>query len=437
MPDVPRVTDPKSAVAAALDRLALLHPKRIDLSLNRLHRLLAALGNPERRLPPVIHVAGTNGKGSTLAFQRAMLEATGRKVHAYTSPHLVRFNERIMLAGSEIADNHLADVLDRCEAANGEAPITFFEVTTAAAFLAFAETPADILLLEVGLGGRLDATNVVDAPQVTAITRVSTDHTEFLGNTLAEIAGEKAGIAKPGVPLVVGPQVDPIVVDTICARAGDVGAQVHVAGRDWTIEPQSNGFAAHLGARTVTCPWPGLPGAHQIDNAATAVASLGFVLSDAELAGAAPSIASARWPARLQRLTAGPLVEVASQGTAVWLDGGHNDSAGAALGTWLAEYPERPVAVIAGMLSTKDPSAFLRPLAAHAERLIAVPVRDSEAGIAPEALARVADAIGFERVETAPSAQDAARRVGTLEPPAMVLICGSLYLAGEVLEENR
>ena len=436
MPAVPRVTDPKAAVAAALDRLARLHPKRIDLSLNRLHRLLAALGNPERRLPPVIHVAGTNGKGSTLAFQRAMLEATGRKVHAYTSPHLVRFNERIVLAGAEISDVRLADVLDRCEAANGDAPITFFEVTTAAAFLAFAETPADIVLLEVGLGGRLDATNVVAAPQVTAITRVSTDHTEFLGDTIAKIAAEKAGIAKAGVPLVVGPQTDPAVVDTICARAEDVGAPVHVGGRDWTIEQQGDGFAVHLDGRSIQSPSPGLPGAHQIDNAATAIASLGFVLSDAGLADAISGIASARWPARLQRLTTGPLVDAVPEGTAVWLDGGHNDSAGAALAAWLANRSQRPVAVIVGMLSTKDPAEFLRPLGGHADHLIAVPVQESAAGLAPGALALAAEQAGFRQAGTAASPLAGLRALGAAGEFATILICGSLYLAGEVLQEN-
>jgi dihydrofolate synthase/folylpolyglutamate synthase len=438
-------SDAQAAVDAALARLYRFHPKRIDLSLGRLTRLLAALGDPHTRLPPVLHVAGTNGKGSVVAFARAMLEAAGHRVHAYTSPHLVRFNERIRLAGDLIADDHLVDVLERCETANGEAPVTYFEVTTAAAFLAFAEMPADALLLEVGLGGRLDATNVVDRPAATAITRISMDHMQFLGETLAAIAAEKAGIVKPGVPLVVGPQAagpdGAGVLDVIGARAAAAGAPMLAPGRDWTVVPAADGFRLTADGPDRRFPAPALPGRHQLGNAATAIlaaerfaAAAGLALDDAAIRR---GLAEVAWPARLQRLTRGPLAGALPAGAELWLDGGHNDSAGQALADWLAARAgddRRPVHLICGMLESKAPVDFLAPLARHAESLTAVAIPGEPASLTAEEMAGHARRAGIERVALA---ADPAEALAALPPaPARVLICGSLYLAGAVLRET-
>jgi len=437
--------DRAAAVDAALDRLYRFHPKRIDLSLGRLTRLLSALGEPHLALPPVLHVAGTNGKGSVVAHARAMLEAAGHRVHVYTSPHLVRFNERIRLAGEAIADDHLVAVLERCETANGEAPITYFEVTTAAAFLAFAETPADALLLEVGLGGRLDATNVVPRPAATAITRISMDHMQFLGDTLTAIAAEKAGIVKSGVPLVVGPQAPgrdgEAVLGVIDAKAVAEGAPALMPGRDWTVAADAGGFRLETAAGARIFPQSHLPGAHQIANAATAIlateryaAAAGLALDEAAIRH---GLATVDWPARLQRLTRGPLAEAMAPGSDLWLDGGHNDSAGRALADWLAAErarDPRPVHLVCGMLESKAPVDFLTPLAAEAESLTAVPIANEPAGLPPEALAGFARAAGLARVATAVDPRAALAALP--RHPARVLICGSLYLAGAVLAEN-
>lgn len=440
-----RATEGNAAVDAALERLYRFHPKRIDLSLGRLYRLLSALGNPHTRLPPVLHVAGTNGKGSVVAFARAMLEAAGHRVHAYTSPHLVRFNERIRLAGDLISDDHLVDILERCETANGEEPITYFEVTTAAAFLAFSEMPADALLLEVGLGGRLDATNVVDRPAATAITRISMDHMQFLGDTLSAIAAEKAGIVKPGVPLVVGPQAAGVdgdaVLEVIGAKAAGAGAPMLAPGRDWSVSVDGETFALRIGAADRTFPLPALPGAHQIGNAATAIlateryaAAAGLAIDDAAIRR---GLATVSWPARLQRLTRGPLVQAAPEGSTLWLDGGHNDSAGQALADWLAKAGDadgRPLHLICGMLESKAPVDFLTPLARHAASLTAIPIPGEPATLTAELMAGYAQAAGMPGIRTASGPAEA---MASLPPaPARVLICGSLYLAGAVLAEN-
>lgn len=416
---VPR--DPSTRVSAALDRLQALHPKRIDLSLERIRRLLQALGHPEERLPPVVHVAGTNGKGSTLAFLRAMLEAAGYRVHVYTSPHLLRFNERIRLAGRLIGDDHLADILDRTEAANRNAPITYFEVTTAAAFLAFAEMPADILLLETGLGGRLDATNVVARPAATAITRISYDHMQFLGETLAEIAGEKAGILKPGVPCVLAPQRDPTVRMVIAERARAVGA---------TLLPVDPGDCA-----TLPVP-PGLPGPHQAENAATAIRLAGILRTQGfAVAGdhIAAGLAGPDWPGRLQNLGGTPLARLLPPGASLWFDGGHNDSAGAALADWAAARPAGALHLIVGMSAGKRVADFLAPLAPIAVHCRTVPLSGENPFYPPEELATLARAAGLGDVRSAGTIAAALQEFATLPPPFTVLICGSLYLAGEVL----
>ncbi|WP_448192799.1 bifunctional folylpolyglutamate synthase/dihydrofolate synthase [Azospirillum sp. sgz301742] len=417
-----------------LKRLTALHPKIIDLSLGRIHRLLAALGDPHTRLPPVVHVAGTNGKGSTIAFLRAMLEAAGLRVHVYTSPHLVHFHERVRLAGTLITDDHLTALLEECEAANADAPITFFEVTTAAAFLAFARTPADVVLLETGLGGRLDATNVIDRPAVTAITRVSYDHRQFLGDTLSAIAFEKAGILKPGVPAILAPQPDPEAAGALAERAAEVGAPLH----PWCVEPLPVGFRFESAKRRLELPPPGLTGAHQIVNAGVALACLDHLPVRVDDAAAARGLANARWPARLQRLSRGPLVEDLPAGWELWLDGGHNDSAGEVLAVQAAAWAAqdgRPLDLVFGMLASKEPAEFLGPLAPHIRRLRAVAIPGEEASLSAEAAAAAARAVG---ITDAVPAADTAAALASLSgaEPGRALICGSLYLAGTVLAEN-
>jgi len=389
----------------------------------------------------VVHIAGTNGKGSTLAFLRAMLEAADYAVHLYTSPHLVRFNERIVVAGEEIGDAALLALLDECEAANDGEVITFFEFTTAAAYLAFARAPADILLLETGLGGRLDATNVIDAPALTAITPVSLDHQGFLGGDLGGIAAEKAGILKTGVTGVVSIQPVP-AMNAITARAAEIDAPLYREGTDWQLEAIADGFRFSGRGGALTLPRPQLEGAHQLANAGLALACLdnlpGFAV---DAAARAQGIAGARWPARLQRLSVGPLVQALPPGWELWLDGGHNAAAGRALADW-ADGPGdglgdgRPLHLVMAMLETKDPSAFLEALALQATSLRALAPPGEHAYLPAEKLAAIGRALELDAA-TAPDLLSALRDVARLEGPARVLICGSLYLAGEVLAQNR
>lgn len=426
---------------AILQRLSALHPKRIDLSLDRIHRVLEALGHPETRLPPVVHVAGTNGKGSTIAYLRAALEAAGLKAHVYTSPHLVRFNERIRLAGTLVSDGALAEALGRAERANAGAPITLFEITTVAALLLFSEVPADVLLLEVGLGGRLDATNVVDAPLVSVITPVSIDHVDFLGATLDRIAAEKAGIIKRGVPVVVGEQPDEAmaVIERVAARHR---APLLAFGQHWTVHEESGRLVYSDEHGLLDLPRPRLVGGHQIGNAGLAVATLravqGLRLPPAAIEA---GIKGADWPARMQRLPAGPLVARAPEGAELWLDGGHNAAGGAAVAAALGELEERyprPLVLIVGMLGTKDVGGFLSHFVGLAREVVAVPVPDNEAALAPRAVADAAGSLGITS-STAASVGAAldSLRGHTVDPAPRILICGSLYLAGAVLAENH
>ncbi|MFM1861861.1 MAG: hypothetical protein RLZ26_383 [Pseudomonadota bacterium] len=414
-----------------LARMMSLHPKIIDLTLDRVWRLLAALGHPERALPPVIHVAGTNGKGSTQAMMRAGLEAAGRRVHAYTSPHLVRFHERIRLAGQLIDEAALAALLDEAEAANGPDPITYFEITTCAALLGFARTPADTLLLEVGLGGRLDATNVIDRPALCVITPVSMDHEAYLGPTLGAIAGEKAGILKPAVRAVIGPQ-SPAAMAVIEARAEAVGAPLFVANRDWQARRERDRLIYEDDRGLLDLPLPALPGVHQIDNAGAAIAGLRLLGLDAGACEAA--LSRPEWPARMQRLTRGPLAE-AAPGIELWLDGGHNPGAGEALAATLAGMARRPTHAICGMLNTKDVGGYMRPLAPHLAGLRAVSIPGEKNTLSAADTAAAATAAGI-RAETAGTVAEALAAIATEAPRARVLICGSLYLAGSVLREN-
>lgn len=416
---------------AILSRLMALHPKVIDLSLDRMHRLLAALGNPERAIPPVIHIAGTNGKGSTQAMIRAGLEAGGSRVHAYTSPHLAQFRERIRLAGTLIEDDALADLLAQVEAANDGQPITFFEITTAAAFLAFARTPADFTLLEVGLGGRLDATNVIDAPRLMVITPVSIDHTQYLGETLPLIAAEKAGIIKPRVPVIVGPQDDD-ALRVIEARAMGLSAPIVAHGQHWMIQPERDGMVFQDDHGLWDLPRPNLIGPHQVQNAGTALAALRALgATDAQ---ARAAVTQAEWPARMQRLRHGPLVDLA-QGAELWLDGGHNPAGGQALAATLAAMPARPAHLVCGMLNTKDVAGYLRPLADHAASLTAIDIPGEPNTLPATQTADAARQVGMT-AHVAQGAAQAVEQLVTRHPGARILICGSLYLAGRILRDN-
>jgi dihydrofolate synthase/folylpolyglutamate synthase len=419
-----------------LARLHGLHPKVIDLSLERIERLLARLGNPERRVAPVVHIAGTNGKGSTLAMLDAMLQGAGRRVQRYISPHLVRFNERILFDGRPIGELELVEVLDVCEQANAGAPITFFEITTAAAFLAFARQPADVVLLETGLGGRLDATNVIERPRLTALAPIALDHQGFLGDRLEQIAFEKAGILKPGVPCVVGPQ-PPAALAVIERRADAIGAALRVHGRDWDARQEGDRLLVRIGDAAFELPLPALAGRHQIDNAGLAVAC---ALALADLAPDAPALArglrAALWPGRLQRLTRGPLVALLPATCELWLDGGHNPAAGEALAASLNRDDPRPLHLVVGMLNTKDEAGFLRPLAPLARSLHTVPVPGEPASRDPVEAAALALRLGIPATPARDLAS-ALRAIAAAEPgPARVLICGSLYLAGHVLRDH-
>ncbi|SHL93881.1 dihydrofolate synthase / folylpolyglutamate synthase [Paracoccus solventivorans] len=418
-----------AAVDAILQRLTALHPKVIDLSLDRVQRLLSDLGDPQDRLPSVIHVAGTNGKGSTQAFIRAGLEAAGLRVHAYTSPHLAWFNERIRLAGALIPDDMLAATLAEVESVNAGRPITFFEVTTAAAFLAFSRVPADFTLLEVGLGGRLDATNVVARPRLTVLTPISIDHTQYLGETLPEIAGEKAGILKRGVPCVVARQED-AALEVIEARAARLGCPLSVAGQHWTIAREGQALVFQDERGLLDLPLPALPGPFQTGNAGTAVAALrelGFGQAEA-----AAAMTGVEWPARMQRLRQGPLV---AAGCELWLDGGHNPAGGQAVASTLAELPPRPTHLICGMLNTKDVGGYLRALAPQVETLTAVSIAGEAATLSADDTAAFARDAGIP-ASTAPDVAQAVAALAAAHPGARLLICGSLYLAGRVLREN-
>ncbi|MBY5986740.1 bifunctional folylpolyglutamate synthase/dihydrofolate synthase [Roseovarius atlanticus] len=423
------MTAPTSDVI--LDRMMALHPKIIDLTLDRVWRLLDALGNPQDALPPVIHIAGTNGKGSTLAMIRAGIEGAGKTAHAYTSPHLARFHERIRLAGDLITEPHLTEVLDECYAANGDAPITYFEITTCAAILAMSRTPADYTLLEVGLGGRLDATNVVATPALTIITPVSMDHEQYLGDTLARIAIEKAGILKRGVTCVVGPQDDE-GMDAIEAAAQRLGAPLLAHGQHWHVTTERGRliYQDETGLRDL--PLPNLPGAHQYENAGAAIAALRHLqLGDTALEAA---VTRAHWPARMQRLTTGPLAEAAPQAE-LWLDGGHNPAAGRALAAHLASLPPRPTHLVCGMLNTKDISGYLSPLAGVAQSLTAISIPGEANTLPADATATAAANAGLPS-GTSPSARAAIEDIAAKDPTARILICGSLYLAGAILREN-
>jgi dihydrofolate synthase/folylpolyglutamate synthase len=430
-----------------LERLNKLHPKIIDLELSRVTRLLDRMGNPERRLPPVVHVAGTNGKGSVIAYLRTILEAAGYRVHVYTSPHLVRFNERIRVAGKLIEEPALIELLEECERANGGQSITFFEITTVAAFLAFTRTPADILLLETGLGGEFDATNVIARPLASVLMPISMDHMQFLGDTLEKIAAAKAGIIKSGRPAIIGRQ-PPEAQAVFEARAKQLGAPLHRYGKEWFADgmlKDSLRFQDERGPRRY--PAPGLLGSHQFGNAGVAVATTrwldGFKIGDGAIAR---GLREVEWPARMQRLGRGPLIDRLPPGWELWLDGGHNEDAGQVIAGMIRDWQEQDrlskresrTHAIFGMLSTKEPVAFLKPLAPLLEDLNAVAIPGDHASLSAEDCVKAGTRVGLLS-NGFPSVEAALRSIVDSHedgPPCRVLICGSLYLAGTVLAEN-
>ena len=427
-----------------LRRLLSLHPKKIDLALDRILRLLGNLGDPHLRLPPVIHVAGTNGKGSACAFMRAMLEAQGLKVHTHTSPHLVRFHERIRLAGKLISEEALVSFLEEVEQVNAGREITFFEITAAAMFLAFARHAADVTILEVGLGGTYDATNVVPHPAMTVIQPVGMDHKEFLGENLGGIAAEKAGIIKKGAPLVVGPQVE-IAHDVILRQADRLGVLVYEFGQDFVSRSEHGRMVYEDQQGLLDLPLPKLVGRHQIENAGVAIAALRHAGKGwGADAGMERGLSTVEWPARLQRLTKGPLVETAPRGAEVWLDGGHNPHGAEAVSRAMADMEEngdRPLYLICGMLTNKDALGFLRTFNGLARHVVTVGIPGEEASMGAGALYDMARRAGLdsapaEDLDDAMLQIHAWTRLDDESTPPRILICGSLYLAGKVLAEN-
>lgn len=435
-----RRRDPLTDSDAILERLMRLHPKVIDLTLERVETLLARLGHPERNLPPTIHVAGTNAKGSVIAFMRAILEAAGLRVHVYTSPHLVRFNERIRLAGSLISDDALAAVLEECERVNAGDPITYFEITTAAAYLAFSRSEADVLLLETGLGGRLDATNVLEKPALTVLTPISMDHQQFLGDTLGEIIGEKLGIVKAGVPCLSAKQ-ERREEKKVIARIDGIGAPLSLEGRDWFVRKGRDGMILETladGGKTArTFPLPSLAGGHQIRNAGLAIAALdrldGFDIPDSAIA---LGLQSARWPARMQRLERGPLVDLLPDGWELWLDGGHNGAAAKMIAAQARTWRDRPLHLIFGMINSKDPGEFLGHLEGRIGLFRGVSIPGEDATLSADEVCRAARDWRMD-ADPADGVEAALKDITGQPGPARVLIAGSLYLAGTVLRENE
>jgi len=424
-------------IKAILERFAQLHPKEIDLSLDRLNRLLKDLGHPESKLPPVVHIAGTNGKGSTLASIRALFEANNQNVHAYTSPHLVRFAERIRLAGTLPKDSELIAILEHVESINQGQAITFFEVTTAAAFYAFALKPADICLLETGLGGRLDATNVVPTPAVTILTPIAYDHQDYLGNSLTEIATEKAHIMRSGVPTVVAKQPDE-ALDAILTYAKRIGAPVLYEGRDWSFQKtQNGGVQVKANGLNITTPPLALIGDHQIANTALAIVAAhtsGLIkITKALLERAIPNV---NWAGRLQCIRTGNVIE--KSGQPLWLDGGHNPAAAEVIAPVLAQWQANgPVDIILGMQTTKDPVGYLQQIAPYIRNLATVPVPGAPAPMDAKALAQTATQAGCSHVTAHEHWQNALTVLcDQSDPTRTLLISGSLYLVGDVLAAN-
>ena len=420
----------KNSSDAILERLMALHPKVIDLTLDRVYTLLEKLGNPQSNLPKIVHIAGTNGKGSTLAMIRAGLEGVGKTVHCYTSPHLTRFHERIRLAGELISEEALTALLDECESANDNAQITYFEITTVAAILAFSRIEADYLLLEVGLGGRLDATNVIDAPYLSVITPISLDHQQFLGETIEEIAFEKAGILKQNCFGVIAKQSE-TASKVIENHAWEIGTTLKAHGVHWHIWEERGMLMFQDEYGHVELPLPNLLGAHQIDNAGTALAALRLLGEGAEALEAAMTMAE--WPARLQRLKEGPFFDMALN-SEIWLDGGHNPAAAEAIAQFISAIPQKPTYIIVGMLNSKDAKSYLNALLPHALATYTVEIEDNEASFSAKELSEMAKTLGFKA--EASSLKEAIADISSFSDDPRIIICGSLYLAGLVLRDH-
>src|SRR5262245_45246222 len=429
-----------------IERLMALHPKGFDLSLDRIKRLLERLDNPERRLPPVIHIAGTNGKGSAAAFSRALLEAAGVTVHVHTSPHLVNWHERYRLAAADggrlVADDVFAEAIARVAKANRGETITVFEILTAAGFVLFSEHPADVAVIEVGLGGRFDATNVIDNPAVSVIMPISVDHEAYLGDRVELIAAEKAGIIKSGHPVVIGAQESDTAQDVLLETAARLDAPALIYGQDFLAHEENGRMIYQDESGLLDLSPPRLPGRHQFANAAAAIAAVktaGFELSHR---AADKAMTSVDWPGRMQRLTQGALVELAPKGAEVWVDGGHNPGASIVVAEALAEQEERfarPLFLIAGMLNTKDQTGYFRAFKGIVRHVFTVPINSSDSGVPNAELAlKAADAgLSAEPVNSVANALMLLRDTWDMtETPPRILICGSLYLAGEVLAEN-
>jgi dihydrofolate synthase/folylpolyglutamate synthase len=415
-----------------LNRMMTLHPKVIDLTLDRVWCLLEALGNPQNNLPKVIHIAGTNGKGSTLSMLRAGLNQIGLKTHAYTSPHLVRFHERIQLNDNFIDENDLTKILDECYSANNDRPITYFEITTCAAILAMSRKHADYVLLEVGLGGRLDATNVIAHPALTVITPVSIDHEQFLGTTIKKIAGEKAGIIKPFCPVIIGKQ-DKEALEIITEKAKEKKAPMLTEGQQWRIKQTGNSILYHDHNTRIELPLPNLLGTHQIQNAGIAIAALTQLTEKKEAFHGA--VSKAKWPARMQKLRTGPILATLGHSD-VWLDGGHNPAAGKALANYLSTQNKKPTVLICGMLRTKDVAGYLSPLSNLVKFLAAVSIPNEQNTLSADETAKSADELGINS-KSFTSISEGVQFVANQFPNCQVLICGSLYLAGQILRENQ
>ena len=440
------MTTELSAAGRAIERLMTLHPKGFDLSLDRIAGLLDRLGNPQDRMPPTIHIAGTNGKGSAAAFSRALLEASGRTCHVHTSPHLVRWHERYRLAadggGRLVDDDSLTDAIGRVAAANGGQMITVFEILTAAMFLLFSEHPADAAIVEVGLGGRFDATNVIARPAACIIMPISLDHEAYLGDRVELIAAEKAGIIKPGSPVVIGAQEHDAAREVLIDTADRLGCPLLVYGQDFLAFEENGRMTYQDDDGLFDLPLPRLEGRHQIANAAAAIAGVkaaGFPIGQ-RIAEAA--MGRVEWLGRMQHLTQGSLVEIAPPGADIWIDGGHNPGAGAAVAEALAEQEDRrprPLVLIAGMINTKDQTGYFRNFAGMARHVFTVPVNDSAAGVPNDQLAARAVEAGLE-AEPVASVENALMLLRDAwddpDRPPRILICGSLYLIGEVLRKN-
>lgn len=443
----PRMLNPESRMLSSselLERFRRDHAQAnstdINLTLRPAYRdLLQKLGNPHQKLPPVIHVAGTNGKGSTCAFLRSILEAEGYKVHVYTSPHLVSFHERIRIAGELISKDELVEILTTCLNSSAPGSISYFEAATATAFTAFARHKADFTILETGLGGRLDATNIVEKKLATVMTRLSYDHREYLGDTLADIAREKAGIMRAKTPCFVASQPNYESLKTLSVIAGELNVPLVLGGKDWNVKPTTNGFRFHSTQREIELPPPNLLGHHQFWNAGLAIATLIALQESISEKSIIRGLQSVEWPARLQKLTTGKLPALLPQNWELWLDGGHNDSAGEVLATQAQQWQKqdnKPLHLIIGMLTTKHPHEFLKPLQPHLTSLHTVTVPNEPLSFSNDMLADQTRLTGLKNVKPSASIPDAMKDISLSALPGRILICGSLYLAGHVLHLN-